>query len=174
VLNTGNLFCRGCLYLFSRDITAGGGGICFDGRRGYQRSSDGVSDVQMTFTTDRLRQLFPRASKAFLEANAQDSSPRLPDAERKPDSAPPLAGRVPGKAKGAKRPCLRITRCAVRLLDQDNLVGGAKSLIDCIKSAGLIEDDSPGCVDLHVEQRQVVSRTEERTEIELIYGNRHA
>jgi hypothetical protein len=120
-------------------------------------------------TAELLNRLFPRASKAFLEANAEDSVARLSDSERKRAPVSALDRNPPGKTKSAKRPCLRITRCAVRLLDQDNLVGGAKSLIDCIVACGLIEDDSPDHVDLRVEQREVVSRTEERTEIELIY-----
>lgn len=36
-----------------------------------------------------------------------------------------------------------IERRGVRLLDYDNLVGGCKPLVDALKRAGLIWDDSP-------------------------------
>jgi len=43
---------------------------------------------------------------------------------------------------------VNIIRHGSRALDKDNLAGGCKSLIDAIRRAGLIVDDSPKWVDL--------------------------
>ncbi len=45
-----------------------------------------------------------------------------------------------------------ITRVGVKLLDHDNLYGGAKLLIDCLTKNGLIADDGAGFIDLTVDQ----------------------
>jgi Holliday junction resolvase RusA-like endonuclease len=47
-----------------------------------------------------------------------------------------------------------ITSYRKRLLDLDNLVGGAKPLIDALCDMGLIVDDSPDWLDLEVKQKQ--------------------
>jgi Holliday junction resolvase RusA-like endonuclease len=43
-------------------------------------------------------------------------------------------------------------RC--RAFDQDNLVGAAKIVVDALKSEGVIRDDSPDWVELHVLQQK--------------------
>ena len=48
---------------------------------------------------------------------------------------------------------LVVTRVGSRLLDADNLAGGAKNLVDAIRKEGLIEDDRPGKVALSFDQR---------------------
>lgn len=45
-----------------------------------------------------------------------------------------------------------LERRGPRALDYDNLVAGAKPLIDAIRIVGLIEDDRPECVDLKYHQ----------------------
>lgn len=45
-----------------------------------------------------------------------------------------------------------IERFGSKLLDGDNLVGGCKNLIDCLKALGIIVDDSPKHIDLTVSQ----------------------
>ena len=57
-------------------------------------------------------------------------------------------------ATGPRR--LVIERHGRKALDQDNLAGGCKSLIDCIKEQRLILDDNPNVCQM--EFRQVVSR----------------
>lgn len=57
---------------------------------------------------------------------------------------------------------LTIFRYGSRLLDNDNLIGGCKPLIDALKEKGLIRDDSPGWIDLHILQTKV-KRGEEET-----------
>lgn len=51
-----------------------------------------------------------------------------------------------------------------RLLDKDNLYGGAKATIDALKNHGLIKDDSPKWITLKITQEKV-KRVDERTEI---------
>ena len=58
------------------------------------------------------------------------------------------------KATGPRR--LVIERHGRKALDQDNLAGGAKGLIDCIREQRLILDDNPA--DCQMEFRQVVHR----------------
>jgi len=59
---------------------------------------------------------------------------------------------------------VRITRVASRLLDLDNLWGGAKIPIDAMKKLGIVVDDSPRWLKLSVVQRK---GTPARTEIEI-------
>ena len=67
-----------------------------------------------------------------------------------------------GLNKGPKIPSaigkrrMVVERHGRRLLDQDNLAGGAKGLIDAIKAARLITDDKPDACELVF--RQVVAR----------------
>lgn len=58
------------------------------------------------------------------------------------------------KATGPRR--LVIERHGRKAMDQDNLAGGAKGLIDCIKEQKLILDDNPSVCQM--EFRQVVER----------------
>lgn len=52
-----------------------------------------------------------------------------------------------------------------RLLDPDNLC--PKYFIDCLRYAGIIKNDTPDDIHLHVGQRKVKTKQEERTEIEI-------
>lgn len=64
----------------------------------------------------------------------------------------------------------------VRVLDRDNLIGGQKPLVDAMKQAGILKDDSPKWAAIaYVERRDPVESP--RTEIEVSYkaispGNR--
>ena len=58
-----------------------------------------------------------------------------------------------------------ITSYRKRLLDKDNLYAGTKPLVDALKKAGLIWDDSEKWLDL--EDRQVVDGKNPRTEVEI-------
>lgn len=61
-----------------------------------------------------------------------------------------------------------ITRFSTGSLDEDNLYGSAKSLLDGLRQAGLIPGDSPKEIDLEVKQVKVNHRKEQGTEI-MIY-----
>lgn len=58
-----------------------------------------------------------------------------------------------------------------RMLDTDNLIGGQKPLVDAMKQAGLLKDDSPKWAAIeYVECRDKVESV--RTEIEIGYGGK--
>jgi len=71
----------------------------------------------------------------------------------------------PGEVRG-----LRIVSRRRQLVDRDNLVGGVKFLVDGMKHAGFIFDDSPAVLRLSVTQEQVRTRREERTVVGLYFG----
>ena len=70
----------------------------------------------------------------------------------------------PFKAKGKMK--VRITSLRTRLLDHDNLIGGAKSLVDAMKRLEMIVDDSPEFVEVEYAQ-QKVGANQSQTVIEL-------
>lgn len=68
--------------------------------------------------------------------------------------------------EGPTRTIVRIMSYRVRLLDKDNLYGGAKPYVDALRYCGALEDDSPDAIDLEITQEKV-SQGNERTEIEI-------
>lgn len=80
---------------------------------------------------------------------------------------PTLDRLKPRKEKGEERITLRITRSSTRLLDADNFAGGCKPVIDQLRYAGLIPDDSPEKVEITFTQKKV-KKGEEGTLIEII------
>jgi hypothetical protein len=77
-------------------------------------------------------------------------------------------GREAQNPGGLSRRLVRITSYRVRLLDPDNLAGGAKYFLDCCKYAQLIRDDRPQDITLEVRQEKVSNPEDERTEIAII------
>jgi len=82
-------------------------------------------------------------------------------------SRPALDAAQSGEEESQERIVLRIIRKAPRLLDADNFAGGCKPLIDQVRYAGLIPDDSPEKVEI-VFKQQKVKKGQEGTLIELI------
>lgn len=70
---------------------------------------------------------------------------------------------LPSRRRVAKS--VRIMSYRKRLLDKDNLTGGAKPIVDALKLCGFIWDDSPEWIELHVDQ--AVDAKRPRTEIEV-------
>lgn len=58
-----------------------------------------------------------------------------------------------------------VTRFGARELDRDNAFGGAKGLLDTLKAAGLLVDDSPTWCEYEVYQVPGTKYRERRTEI---------
>lgn len=58
-------------------------------------------------------------------------------------------------ARSSARTIVRIKSCRVRLLDKDNLYGGAKPYVDALRYAGAIQNDSPDAIDLEITQEKV-------------------
>ena len=112
----------------------------------------------------QLETLFPRASKAFLEANPQVQSP-VPER----DETPALGSAIQGKEESSERVIVRFIGFRCRPLDPDNFAGGCKDLLDSLRHAGLLHGDEPWRIDFQTRQEKVAHRSEERTVIELEY-----
>jgi hypothetical protein len=92
---------------------------------------------------------------------------RISHTVSKPNPWPALDAAQQGEEKGQERIVLRIVRKSTRLLDADNLAGGCKPLIDQVRYAGLIPDDSPDKVEITFTQ-QKVKKGEEGMMVEII------
>lgn len=90
-----------------------------------------------------------------------------PVAER--DSLGALEQGSTRKETGRARVVVRITRYSTRSLDPDNLYGSVKPLLDCLRYAGLVANDTEEAINLQVFQDPVKTRKEHHTRIELIY-----
>lgn len=111
-------------------------------------------------TGERLHELFPRASKSFLQINRPVSSPKSKQVVRYES-----VGKIKRKKENPKSRVLRVTSYRRRLLDVDNLC--PKWFVDSLRYNGIIEDDSPKYIDLQIRQEKVKTKQEERTEIEI-------
>jgi hypothetical protein len=80
---------------------------------------------------------------------------------------PTLDDLEPREEESQERIVVRITRSSTRLLDADNLAGGCKPVIDQLRYAGLIPDDSPEKVEITFTQKKV-KKGQEGTLIEII------
>jgi hypothetical protein len=112
----------------------------------------------------QLRRLFPNASRSTIEANAS-----LPPPEPQRDKTPALDKTTEGEAQSLGRVVVRFTQYRVQLLDDDNLAGSIKDLLDGVKHSHLIRDDSSKEIDLQVNQIKVQHHSDERTEIEITW-----
>lgn len=115
---------------------------------------------------EKLKKLFPRASKAFIEANTDAG---LQDPERERIHREALVKTLPGKEKGYGRAHVRFTAFTVRPRDPDNLGGGSKALLDAIKGLRLIPDDDPYSIEFELKQRRVDHFDQEKTLVEIEY-----
>lgn len=112
---------------------------------------------------------------ALLRRNPQLSvddyppSAGLPSALAQCPSLPSLEPPASGQAGGLERPLVRITSCRCRSLDPDNLIGGAKALVDGLVASGLLPGDGPQDIDREYCQKKVKRRAEESTIVEIFY-----
>ena len=75
------------------------------------------------------------------------------------------------KASGCVRPSIRIKRCAIKLLDTDNLHGSCKYLVDAICRAFLGSGDSELEVDIEITQQKVNHNKDIETIVEIEWDN---
>jgi hypothetical protein len=113
----------------------------------------------------RLRALFPGGSESFFKANETETDHKLPNADAQCDKKTALDRSISGKKKSLGRITLRYRLCRVRSLDPDTVAGSTKDLTDGLRRCGLIPGDNPFQITLTVEQIQVSSFAEERTEL---------
>ena len=112
-----------------------------------------------------IRRLFPNASRSLLEANVE-----LRSAEPGADSdKAPLDGPNAGEKESVGRVVVRFTCYRVRSLDFDNRAASCKDLLDGLRHAHLIRDDSDKFIEASVSEVKVGSYADEKTVIELIY-----
>ena len=143
-----------------------------------------------------FKDIFPRASKSFLDANPlplpskpnktlsrPSQTPRngkpetnetpnrseIPNPEPKHHQTPALDSTNAGKEKGVRRVIVRFIGFRVRPLDPDNFAGGCKDLLDGLRHSGLIPGDEPWKIDFQTRQEKVAHRSEEKTIIKIEY-----
>ena len=107
-----------------------------------------------------LLELFPRASQSFLSINRAGQG-----SKSKPIVRNEQVATIQGKKASPKRRILRIISYRTRTCDTDNLC--PKWIIDALRFAKLIEDDTPEHIELQMRQEKVGRKSEERTEIEI-------
>ncbi len=113
-----------------------------------------------------IRKWFPQASASTFKANKTGSDAKGAKFERVIWDEP--LAKAPRKEVDST-PCkVSIVSFRQRLLDIDNLYGGVKYFVDSLRYAGLIYNDDPESITLHVSQVKVKTKQEERTEIEII------
>lgn len=106
----------------------------------------------MRWTTQQL--LDYEARRSLSSAKPEPAVCNEPVAEKK------------GEAEHSTRIRVSIRSFRTRLLDPDNLC--PKYFLDCVRYAGFIKDDSEKFITLEVSQIKVKTKSEERTEIEII------
>ncbi len=113
-----------------------------------------------------IRRLFPNASASLFKANKAGGDAK--GAKFECVIWPKQMAKTPREEGYSVRCEVRIVSFRQRLLDIDNLYGGVKYFVDSLRYAGLIYNDDPESITLHVSQVKVKTKQEERTEIEII------
>lgn len=111
--------------------------------------------LEMKNEQDELRKRFPHASASFLKRNTLPAAGNLSSDPKSQQIVcdDPLA-KTPGETKNSGRVSVRIVSYRKRLLDPDNLIGGAKYFTDTLRYCGLIPDDREQDITLQVEQKK--------------------
>jgi Holliday junction resolvase RusA-like endonuclease len=122
----------------------------------------------MKLNHEQLKAMFER-NPSLRKAN--ETNPTLGGAlpHPKPQQNHPNALAVADgrKEKSIVRSKVCITSFRTRTIDTDNLIGGAKFLIDALRRCELIGDDSPEYIALEMRQQKVAKRSMECTIVEI-------
>ena len=78
-----------------------------------------------------------------------------------------VGGEIRHEQSGDARHRVRIVSKRVRLCDPDNLVGGVKYLLDALRTAEVIPEDTPQAISLEVSQEKVASYNKEETWVQI-------
>lgn len=117
-----------------------------------------------TMTRNEILRRYPRASEAFIKANLYDGLASNSKRESDPPNEPVAKKERAGSDVGFCT--VLLTSYRLRLLDEDNIWG--KYMVDSIKNAGLIRDDSPAWCKIETIQIKVKQPEDERTEIVIL------
>jgi Holliday junction resolvase RusA-like endonuclease len=118
----------------------------------------------MNWTTDQLAQ---KGYQLNQDGSYSPNTKRLLNTLAKHAPKQTLESLRKGEETRSTRTHLRITRYSTRPLDCDNYAGGCKPIIDQLRYAKLIKDDSPEDIEVEFKQIKVKTKAEERTEIEI-------
>jgi len=133
------------------------------------------SDAQATkdgcviMTRNEIRKAFPQASAAFIQANAEDIPARICDTQPESNAWKTSPGADQDEETGSRRFAVSIERIGLKLLDEDNLTGGCKLLLDAMRRAQIIPDDDPGSISLKVTQRPSPRKADHGTWVTVDY-----
>lgn len=109
------------------------------------------------------------AIRAILNHDETPNQRQISSTKSQPNKTPALGATVQGKTESVQRVTVRFIGYRVRPLDPDNFAGSCKDLLDGLRHAGLISDDSPWQIKLETEQVCVRSYAQEVTVIEIEY-----
>jgi hypothetical protein len=118
----------------------------------------------MNWTPDQL------AAKGYqlnTDGSYSPNSKKLPNTFAKQALKQTLDALREREEARSRRTRIIITRYSCRPLDCDNYAGGCKPIIDQLRYAKLIRDDSPEDIEVEFKQVKVKTKTQERTEIEI-------
>jgi hypothetical protein len=107
-----------------------------------------------------------RGSSSFKRANQTNS--QVSDSKPERHQKATLGSSSEGEKEGTPRVIVRFIGYRVRPLDPDNFAGSIKDLLDGLRHAALISGDEPWRITLQTYQIKVHSKSQERTEIEII------
>jgi len=101
----------------------------------------------------------------------ENDNPRgeIQDTKQQRDAEKALGRSYERESQGSSRISVRFVSLRWRLLDEDNLTGGCKGLLDGLRYAGLIPNDSPDKISFFATQERIDKDQEEKTIIEIIY-----
>lgn len=113
-----------------------------------------------------LDAMLARNPAISIDENKTGSQPRRK--RDKPKRASTLVNTVQRAESGAQRPIVRFVVYRVRLLDPDNNARSCKDLLDGLRYAQILSDDTKAKIDFSADQEKVKNKVQERTEIEII------
>jgi hypothetical protein len=118
----------------------------------------------MNWTEDQLKE---KGYYKAADGNYYFTPTRVSNPVTKRPSQQTLVALPKRKEKVSNRTYVRITRYSTRPLDCDNYAGGCKPIIDQLRYAKLIKDDSPEDIEVQFNQVKIKTKAEEHTKIEI-------
>jgi Holliday junction resolvase RusA-like endonuclease len=122
-----------------------------------------LAQVQSAITTNELKKKRAKARATAVIRSVESERP----------TKATLAAEETAEDASNVRPDKRVRVCIVvkrvRPCDPDNNIGGLKTLIDCLRESGLIQEDNNEAIQLEASQKRVSTKAQEGTEVTLVY-----